>query len=489
VANSRQESMESLLQLERTSNAFFDNLSSEIGFPADQLKYVLCMLLTYPAAFVYKGLPRNNPALKHIFNIVLSISFTIFCLGPFAWLHSFFTALVAYLILIVVPHGTAHKVVFAWVLGYMSVSHIYRQWVDYMGWTLDFTTMQMVLTLRLTSFAYNYYDGNNPNATAEQKKRSIKTLPGILEYYGFVYFFCSYLAGPAIEISEYQNHINGKMFDDKYCQGKIPSTIVPALKSLFKAFVLYLPVTFLSASYPMAYLISEEFLLHAPVWEKIIRVYFHPTLCRFKYYYAWSLTEGACNACGIGYNGVDKNGNPLWDRGSNVDVLAVEMAPNMRSVTTYWNMKTGDWLKNYVYLRLTPEGSKPSFFSTVATYSVSAFWHGFYPGYYLFFLLSAIYTEVAKDVRRVVRPFFVTSDDKPKYPSKYLYDIGTIIVTSWFLNYAGTSFLYLSLENAMKLYTNLYFSGHIIAVIALILFRFVFVQKRSPRPATTKKAQ
>jgi hypothetical protein len=41
----------------------------------------------------------------------------------------------------------------------MSVSHIYRLYVDYMGWTLDFTGPQMLLVIKLTSFAYNYYDG------------------------------------------------------------------------------------------------------------------------------------------------------------------------------------------------------------------------------------------------------------------------------------------------------------------------------------------
>lgn len=30
-----------------------------------------------------------------------------------------------------------------------------------MGWTLDFTTMQMVITIKLSSFAFNYYDGNS----------------------------------------------------------------------------------------------------------------------------------------------------------------------------------------------------------------------------------------------------------------------------------------------------------------------------------------
>lgn len=49
--------------------------------------------------------------------------------------------------------------VFAFVMAYMSLSHLYRLYVDYLGWSLDFTGPQMILTIKLSSFAYNVYDG------------------------------------------------------------------------------------------------------------------------------------------------------------------------------------------------------------------------------------------------------------------------------------------------------------------------------------------
>jgi len=441
------------------------------------------MLACYPAALIFRQLPKSIPSLKHIFSIVLSIGFITFCLGPYAWIHSFVSSLVTYFLLAVLPHGVAHKVAFSWALGYMFISHLYRQYTDYMGWTLDFTTMQMVLTIKLTSFAFNYYDGNCPveKLSEEQKKRSIKTLPPLLEYFGFVYFFCSFMAGPAIEITEYQNFINYSMFADKNCQGRIPSAWGPAFWAFLNA-IAYLPLMILSGKFPIVYLLSDAFRA-APFWEQAARLYLHPTLCRMKYYFGWNLAEGACILSGIGYNGVDKNGKSRWDRCRNVFVTRVECAPNIRSVTTFWNLKTGDWLKNYVYLRITPEGAKPTFFSTFATYAVSAFWHGFYPGYYSFFLLAAVYTEAAKDLRRVLRPFFVTADDKPKYPIKHFYDAATIATTSWFLNYAGASFLLLSFERAWTLYGSLMFFGHVIPIAVLLVTRTVL---KPPRRTGTR---
>eukprot|EP01117_Protostelium_nocturnum_P011104 TRINITY_DN4032_c0_g1_i1.p1 TRINITY_DN4032_c0_g1~~TRINITY_DN4032_c0_g1_i1.p1 ORF type:complete len:466 (-),score=113.71 TRINITY_DN4032_c0_g1_i1:43-1440(-) len=457
-------------------DSYFQSLSSSVGFPADQLKFLFSILCSYPACYLFHALPRDSKNLKHLFSIILSLNFLTFCCGTTAWIHSFVSSLVTYLILKFLPHGVAHKVAFAWAFLYMSVSHIYIIYTNYMGWDLDFTTMQMVLTLKLTSFAFNYYDGNRKGLTAEQEKRSIKELPNLLEYFGFVYFFCGFLAGPAIEIREYQKFIDYSMFNDSYCQGEVPPSGKPALKALISGLA-FLPLVILSGYFPVTMFTTEAYA-HAPIWEKTLRMFIHPALVRMKYYFGWYLSEGACNLIGIGYNGLDKNGKPKWDRCKNVQVLKVEWAPNMRSVTTYWNLRTGDWLKNYVYLRLTPEGQRPTMFATIATYSASAFWHGFYPGYYTFFLTAAILTEIGKDARRIFRPYFVTKDDKPIYPQKYAYDLLTTLTTLWFLNYAGSNQILLSLDYGLKMGWNYAFIGFIGPVIFLVLLRTVLKPKR-----------
>ncbi len=45
-----------------------------------------------------------------------------------------------------------------------------------------------------------------------QKEHLIEKLPSLLEWYGYVYFFPSLLAGPAIEMRDYKNYISGAMF-------------------------------------------------------------------------------------------------------------------------------------------------------------------------------------------------------------------------------------------------------------------------------------
>lgn len=48
--------------------------------------------------------------------------------------------------------------VMAWMMLYMTASHIYRLYTDYLGWHLDFTGPQMLLTQSLSSLAYQLAD-------------------------------------------------------------------------------------------------------------------------------------------------------------------------------------------------------------------------------------------------------------------------------------------------------------------------------------------
>ena len=58
-------------------------------------------------------------------------------------------------------------------------------------------------------------------------------------------------------------------------------------------------------------------------------------------------------------------------------------------------MSTNQWLNTYIYQRLGK-----TFFANLTTYLVSAFWHGFYPGYYFTFLAGALYTALCRQIYR-----------------------------------------------------------------------------------------
>lgn len=41
-----------------------------------------------------------------------------------------------------------------------------------------------------------------------------------------------------------------------------------------------------------------------------------------------------------------------------------------------WNVNTNAWLKSSIFIRLAKPGKRPGAKSTMATFMVSAFWHG-----------------------------------------------------------------------------------------------------------------
>jgi lysophospholipid acyltransferase len=330
----------------------------------------------------------------------------------------------------------------------------------------------MVLTLKLTAFAWSYYDGTRPKEelTKELYEKRIMQMPGVIEYFGWVYFFPSFLAGPAIELKHYTAFMEGKLFDEKYYKGEGGSRLLATLKVLGIT-VCCGALTVVAGLFPPSYILTEAFRAE-PIWLKFVRVYLHSGPSRGKYYVAWFLAEASCVSCGIAYNPANPSG---WDKLRNCYPLSVEFGTNFREIINNWNIATSNWLRNYVYMRTTKDG-KPTFYSTLLTYTVSAFWHGFYPGYYLFFVGGAIGTEVSKHGRRIFRRFFVTADDKPIYPRKFFYDVFTTIASQWTLCYLAFAFHLLSLERALEAWATLNYIPLIIMLSLLVIFPLIPVK-------------
>lgn len=122
---------------------------------------------------------------------------------------------------------------------------------------------------------------------------------------------------------------------------------------------------------------------------------------RFFFYGPFKLSSSATAACGIHYNGTDKDGNNKWDKIVSVFVWRVETATSPMELLSAWNYQVHVWLKYYIQARLVKPGQKAGAKESMTTFIVSAFWHGVYPGYWLCFTTGAIINEVNKDVYRM----------------------------------------------------------------------------------------
>ncbi|CAG8653871.1 19051_t:CDS:2 [Gigaspora margarita] len=198
--------------------------------------------------------------------------------------------------------------------------------------------------------------------TPHQKSKSIPSLPPLLEFLGYIFFFGGFLIGPSFDFMEYRRFVNMEMYRiDKTDNEK--HKFIKDDGKLSKRSLYVIPDGFIPA---MRKLVVGLFLI-------VCLVTFGG-----KYPFEWTLSEEFKNLSFVNRNRV-----------TNIDIIGYETADNIKQLLESWNMNTNKWLKNYVYLRVTPPGQKPGFISTITTFGISAIWHGFYPGYYLTFITGA----------------------------------------------------------------------------------------------------
>ncbi|RLN74477.1 hypothetical protein BBJ28_00007302 [Nothophytophthora sp. Chile5] len=458
-------------------HAQVEELSLSLGLASDQLRYVLCLFAAYPLAVVYKLLP--TPGLKHLMDVGVGVCMAQFVLGS-GWVHSLISSLITYALVKFGPPKYAPYIVFLFNMLYMSGSHIYRLYVDYMGWTLDFTGPQMLLVIKLTSFAYNYYDGV-VDKTAEKKgkelsarqKLAISEIPSLVEFFGYVYSFTTFLAGPAFEIREYLDVTSGKKF---LLNGKSkqPSSVLAAFSKFLVGSVLMAAFAVFGPQYPLSNLHDPKIAALPLLWQ-LKDLYITLIFCKAKYYSAWKIAEGATVLSGFGFEGFNADGSSRgWNGVSNMDILGFEFAQSMRAASRAWNKGTQNWLERYVYTRT---GN-----SLMATYFISAFWHGFYPGYYFFFMSLPLATAVNRLAFKRLRPRFIEADGSFGLKKK-VYDVLSLFLTQFAMHYFVMPFQAMSWEHSLATLKNTHFAGHIACVLLYVVFSAI------PVPKPKKKAE
>eukprot|EP01087_Luapelamoeba_hula_P001290 TRINITY_DN11032_c0_g1_i1.p1 TRINITY_DN11032_c0_g1~~TRINITY_DN11032_c0_g1_i1.p1 ORF type:complete len:501 (+),score=61.39 TRINITY_DN11032_c0_g1_i1:31-1503(+) len=478
------------MELVSLLEVFVARVANAIELPTEQVRFVVCLFMMCPLTTIIYRLVPPIATLRTVLSIAATLGLTMYCLGPTMWIPSFFASTVCYIMMRFIPAPYAHKCVFAFSMGYLSYLHLYRLWLPSIEWTLDATAPQMIVTIKLTTLAINYYDGNRSAEAKEkmtefQKQHYITQLPSLFDFYGYIYFLPSFLAGPYLEYVDYKAFMDGTMF--KNFPGKqAPNSFLPVLIGFGRAFAT-VPFLLLGLRVFSVDFLRTEAFYALPLWERMLRFYVHVAVLRIRYYFGWYLSETSFIASGIAYNGKDSKGNMLWNKYRGCYPLAIEFPVNVRAITDNWNVPTAVWLKNYVYNRfpLNEKGQPVNALPTIATYSTSAFWHGFYPGYYLFFLTAALFTETAKLARRKLRPLFIKKDGSERLPIKYVYDIAGVIITLWLFDYAGPAFELLDIPRTMFLWSQVYFAGHAFAALAYIALTFA---PNPPRSVPTNSA-
>ena len=376
--------------------AAFDDAAGAAGLPPRTLRWLVTVLLGFPLAIAFAALPPGRA--RHAFSAISGILLAQFVFGS-GWVHAPISAGVAYVLMALTgPSKSMPVLVLAWMMAYLSAMHLYRMHYDYMGWSLDPTGTQMLLTIKVTTLAWNYFDGATaaaagrrtadapppPGSSAariasERAKRAIPELPSLLEYCGYVFCFTTAFAGPAFEISEYRRGVSAAAVHGWGLRSGDGRRRAAASK-------LAIALCFLAlngagtAWAPFPSIFSAEFaarpraggrlgtLLSRAVWALTCEFF-----VRTKFYFAWLASEGSANVAGFGRREASVGTATAtvadaWDTIRNIEIFKFETAASPTEASRVWNMNTQSWLGRYASQRLPRKWSK------IGTYTLSAVW-------------------------------------------------------------------------------------------------------------------
>lgn len=474
-------------------DALFVPLANLAGASLDQIKLISCLLISYPLGSVFIRIPNDSPNLKHLFSLAIAVFYLIPVLHLWTgFLQLLLDVVGTYLIARNVKNSHMPWIVFAFVMGHLTINHIIRAIFQFSYETFEVTGPQMVLTMKLTTFAWNVYDGRRPVEELDkwQKEKRVVQYPSLLTFLGYAFYFPGILVGPYVEFADYMNLIDGTLFkaidkevEEKRAAAKIPGRLVPrgrkrvAYRKMVVGLVYLGLFVVLGGQYNFGIALQDWFTERSLLYR--IAIY---QLCGFfertKYYAIWTLTEGASILTGLGFTGFSPSGATVWDGAANVKVWSIEFAPNMKVLLDSWNMKTNVWLRECVYKRVTPKGKKPGFRSSMITFATSAFWHGIAGGYYLTFLFGGFVQTVGRLCRSHVRPLFLpatyvasrTAPPPPQTPIKIAYDVVGTFTCILVLNYLAAPFMLLTWRDSILGWSRLAWYGHWMVVSALVFF-------------------
>ncbi|KAL8053772.1 hypothetical protein ABFX02_05G095800 [Erythranthe guttata] len=457
-----------------------DSMASAIGVSVAVLRFLLCFAATIPVSFLHRLVP-GGPAARHLYAAATGAYLSYLSFGFSSNLHFVVPMLLGYASM-VLCRKYCGIVTFFLGFGYLIGCHVYYMSGD--AWKeggIDATGALMVITLKIISCVINYNDGllKEEGLREAQKKNRLLKLPSLLEYFGYCLCCGSHFAGPVYEMKDYLEWTERKGIWQPTKQGRSPSPYFATLRALIQAAICMGLYLYLVPHFPLSRF-TEPVYQEYGFLKRLSYQYMSGLTARWKYYFIWSISEASTIISGLGFSGWSNSdpNKPLWDRAKNVDVLGLELATSAVQIPLVWNIQVSTWLRHYVYERLIQNGKKPGFFQLLATQTVSAVWHGLYPGYIIFFVQSAIMIAGSRAIYR-----WQQASQTPMI--KNLLALFNFVYTLVVLNYSSVGFMVLSLHETLVAYGSVYYIGTIIP-IAIILLGNIIKPARAARPKARK---
>lgn len=314
----------------------------------------------------------------------------------------------------------------------------------------------MVMMQRLTYVGFSYHDGGRKREelSEDQLDNMIDKKPTIVEYFSYVFSFYSVLTGPTCTYIQYNDFMTGKNIEKHLAKGKqeLPSNSMVVVRKAAVSIVCLL-VSLVGGMFDLDEVILNP-LLRFP--QRFMYIVIFCFVIRCKYYFIWMIIESVSNLAGLGFNGFDESGTPKWDLVSNIDILEFEFGPFQKRIVIF-NSLTALWLRRVGYERIKKH-------RYIITYLMSVIWHGFYPGYYLFYIVILTGFEAAKKLNKNILPYLELSSSLV-----IIYGIASYVARTVLFDFICLSFFFLVHDKIYTAWKYYYFLPFLISIAIAVL--------------------
>ncbi|VDM33832.1 unnamed protein product [Hydatigera taeniaeformis] len=308
-------------------------------------------------------------------------------------------------------------------------------------------------------------------------------MPTPVEFFSYCINFQTVLAGPPLAFRDYKTYIEGTEAEDRHLTVKQRTNFMrnrdillqpknEIVKYFLQAVTFLIIYLCICQFFRPSFYLSEAFRGYE-FFHKCFYLMFTGFTMRQHYYFAWSVCALICLASGFGFRGFDADGKPDYTLVKSFNFMEAEFPRSVKELTDNWNLQTLRWLRITIFDR-TPRN-----IAVFAVFFVSVLWHGFYPGYYLFFVSMAWFSVpkervkggeylIGRMVRRRLRPRILEwlPDTKcvwtpagQREGTSRAYDLITRTVTYFLVNYTALAFVILSFRDSIIAWSPLALPG------------------------------
>ncbi|BFU18111.1 MBOAT family protein [Entamoeba histolytica HM-1:IMSS-B] len=413
--------------------------------------YTVALLFLAPIPFGLISKFIKNRTARVWYIIIISFICQWVCFQEYM-LHGTFAILMTYIFMKIIPFPQAHYINLIFQFAYVLYGHAWRMYNYYLVYSTDWTIIQMLLVVRLTQISWYKNLSYQPIESIKPRHRNyiLKDDISLFDLFAYCYHLPGMLIGPNVDYPTFLKFLDLSMFPNK----QIPKTVNTKAfyTRLIELFIIYMfgvtdPLDF-------KYMITPEFMEHSFFYRWGYLMVAHYTNMS-KYLFMFVAGELACVGCGISYY-INEKGEEKFCKYRNIRMMKILTARGLRMFASNWNLGIVQWITSVVN-DIVPR-SWPELARHALTYIVNAFWHGFYPGYLLFFFCCGIpYEFCSKGFLKIINTYI-----NKKSKLYYVYQVLGFFFSLILMQFCHMAFNLMAFEYVWKCWSNFHFYFYVI---------------------------